>query len=134
MGENLIRRYPCLFTKVFHLTPNVGSTHRFATSCYEYCTGRNLLLSGIAEQFLLQLSDDENRACFSFKRYNRFAALYRFYRDILQFADTNSRTAYRLDQQIQTFIAFFAWRCELTAYIPLWSVPFLRDSKSAVGA
>ena len=97
VGKHLLRIYSRLLTETFHFTPNVGSAHRLAASCYEDRTGRNLLLCCIAEQFLLQFSNNEYRACFAFKRYNRFTAFYRFHRDILQFAETDSRTAYRLD-------------------------------------
>lgn len=59
MGKYLLRIYPCLITNVFHFPPNVGVTHLLAASGYKYCTGRNLLLCCIAEQFLLQFSDNE---------------------------------------------------------------------------
>ena len=66
MGKYLLWIYPCLLTKAFHFTPNVGSAHWLAISSYEYRTRSNLLLCCIAEQFLLQFSYNKYRACFAF--------------------------------------------------------------------
>lgn len=67
MGKHLLRIYPCLIAKAFHFTPNVSSAHRLATSCYENSTRCNFLRCCIAEQFLLQFSDNKYRVCFAFK-------------------------------------------------------------------
>ena len=48
MRKHLLRIYSCLHAKTFHFSPNVGSTHRFATSGYEDRTRRNLLLCCIS--------------------------------------------------------------------------------------
>ena len=132
MGEYFLRIYACLSTKAFHFPPNISAAHRLATLGYEDRTGRNLLLCCIAEQFLLQFSDNEYRACFTFKRNNRFTALYRFYRDILQFADTDTCSADCLISKFRRLIAFFL--AVPAACILLWLAPFLRDSRSAVVA
>ena len=89
MGKHLLRIYPCLHTKIFHFTPNISAAHRLATSGYKDRTGRNLLLCCIAEQFLLQFSNDEYRACFAFKRYNRFTTLDCFDRNYIVGGDSN---------------------------------------------
>ena len=59
MGKHLLWIYPRLLTKAFHFTPNVGSAHWLAASSYEYSARCDFLLCCIAEQFLLQFSDDE---------------------------------------------------------------------------
>ena len=49
VGKHLLRIHPCLRTKIFLFTPNVGSAHRFAASGYEDRTRSNLLPLCIAE-------------------------------------------------------------------------------------
>ena len=88
--------YVCPDAKPFHFPPDIGAAHRFAASCYEYCSRAYLLGFGIVKQFLLQIFHDKHRSCFALERNDGFAALYRFYRYVLQFAHTDPSSANRL--------------------------------------
>ena len=129
MGKHLLRIYSRLLAKIFHFTPNVGSAHRFATSSYKDRTRSNLLLCCIAEQFLLQFSDNEYRACFPL---SDTTASPHFTASTVIYCSSLTRIPFRrcLDQQVRRSLPFFSGVNQ--PHILLWSTPFLQDSRSAL--
>ena len=104
MRKHLLRIYVCLLAKGFHFTPDICAAYRFACACYKNRTAVNFLLRCIAEQFLFQVFYDKNGSCFPFAVDNGFAAPYRLDRYIRQFADADTRAAYRLQNQIKPLV------------------------------
>ena len=91
--------------EVFHFAPYISAVDGSAASGNKNAALEYLLLCCVAEQFFLQLFYEKDDSCFSLQRHDRLAAFCRFYRYILQFADTNPRAAYRLQNQFKSFAA-----------------------------
>ena len=99
VGENLFRVYPGFPAQGLHLPPDVRSTDSPARARHKYHTASDSLLRRIAEQFLFQLLHDENRAGLALAAHRGLAAPGRLHRNVLQFADPNTRAADSLQNQ-----------------------------------
>ena len=102
--KHLIGRYSCILAESLHLCPIVTAVQCLSIFRDENHNADYTLLLCILKQFFAQRTDDKHPTCFSLAWYNRFTSMYRFYRNILDLADTNTGTANRLNRKRQAFI------------------------------
>ena len=102
--EDFLRRYACLTTEIFHLSPDVAAVERFTAFGHEQRACGDALGYGVFEQLFSQRLDDEDLSRFSFAGHHRFAVPDRFHGDKLQFADADACAANGLYDQREALV------------------------------